>query len=137
MPEAIWEKADLIRDVVLDTMAEIGAADANFVMTNVLFNTPAGRKLFEKVRDTAKRRNAVFLPVELKCDESIMLERVSNPEREKKLKLTERKILHHTLSEYETLPFTHENLITIDTGKHSPSESVSLILEHIENLERP
>jgi len=130
----VWKSTSQIRDVVLDAMVEMADPKASFVMTNVLVDDKGDWKLFEKIRSTAEQRGALFVPVKLICDEKILLGRVSNPERLDKLKLTDANKLQLTFEQYETLPFTHDNMLIIDSGKSSSEASAKRIIQHIGSL---
>ena len=129
--EQVWTEIAKIRKIVLDATVTIGSPEANYVMTNVLINEKGDEKIFQQIINTAGRRKAKFVPIKLACKTNDLLQRVSNPDRKKHMKLTDAYKLERIIDKYTPLAFMHKNMLKIDTSKSSPEESVQKIIDHV------
>lgn len=79
------------------------------------------------------RGRALF--VQLTCSESVLLERIRNPERKGHNKLTDRRILKEMLAKNDLLkPIPFVESLILDTSSLSAEESAERIMQEITNF---
>lgn len=85
-----------------------------------------------KMEELVSKHGGIFYGVHLIADEKIILERISNESRKKYNKLIDKEVAVKVIKDFgEQDQPNIENLLTIDTGKNSPEESVQKILDFI------
>lgn len=95
-------------------------------------NGTTSKELIEKIEKAIVNNGGIFYGVHLIADEKTILERVPNESRLKYMKLMDPTETRKLLTEAgEQNPPEIKNLLTIDTRKNSPEESVQKILEFI------
>jgi hypothetical protein len=134
LPEAIWGFVARIRDVVLDAIINLSAADDSFIFTNCLYEEYSpDHDNYDKWLKLAEQRGAKFIPVMLTCPLEILKQRVGNPDRAVRMKLTSTPELDRLYKTYSLINKPHPNLITLNTSQHSAAEIAKIILERMES----
>ncbi|MEM9280079.1 MAG: AAA family ATPase [Pseudomonadota bacterium] len=131
----VWHETAKIREIVFDAMTKLVAVDTSFVLTNVLVNLSEDRELFELVRKIAARRKALFLPVKLVCEQNELIRRITNPDREEKLKLTDPARLTEIIEKYDHLELDDLNWLELDTTTQHPDDIIRRIQGRLEEMQ--
>lgn len=132
VPEAIWGYVQRMREIVLQAIAELGAADDSFIFTGCLYEEYAlDHETFTRLKRLAAARNARFIPVRLTCPLEILKQRISNPERKVYMKLNTTPELERLHDQYTLLQTDHPDLITLDTSQYSAADTARTIFERI------
>ena len=79
IPEAAWEAIGKIRTAVLEFIE--GDSENNYVLTNELLEDEGDHKCYNQVKQTALKRNSLFVPVKLHISKEENARRIANPER--------------------------------------------------------
>jgi hypothetical protein len=131
-PAGVWEQVDKVRETVLETIATLSAPDASFILTHAGYEgDPGDRKIYDAIVSTARRRDAVFVPVRLLCDEAELVRRVASPERAVRLKSMNVESAAREARMRAVLEIDHPNAMTLDISTIDPPESARLILAHV------
>lgn len=132
LPPSVWEQTRKVRHAVLETIATLSSPQANFILTNSLAEDDSeDRRIYEEVRTTAERRNALFVPVRLLCDEEQLMKRVVSPDRAAHMKRMNPVAATEELRTKTPLFTHHANELTLETSASTPDTSVRLIFDHI------
>jgi hypothetical protein len=83
---------------------------------------------------TAERRNALFIPVRLLCDEEQLMKRVVSPERAAHMKRMNPVAAAEELRTQTPLLTHHANELTLETSASTPNASARLIFDHIARI---
>jgi hypothetical protein len=133
LPKGVWEKIGGIRQIVLDTIEELAQPEASFIFTNELYEGKSpDRPLYEKIAALAARRNALFVPVILRCEPEELYRRVASPERAARFKLRNIEHTRENVSAYQLLRVEHPNCLELDNTNLSPAEAAQAIITHVE-----
>lgn len=128
-PGVRLEGTDALRarvwDVVIEA-TEAAPAHLSHVFTIWLEDAPGSAAHVERLRSLAGRRGVRFVPVWVRAGTETLLERVDDPGRAERGKLTD----PGTLREILALPLlpAPEDAIELDTGELSPERAVDAIL---------
>ena len=132
LPPSVWEQVGKVRHAVLETIALLSPPQANFILTNSLADDdPEDRQIYDAVLATAERREALFVPVRLLCDEEQLTKRVVSPERAGRLKRMDPIEAAREVRTLTTLLTHHVNELTLDTSAITPEVSARLIYDHV------
>lgn len=134
LPETVWDRINGIREIAFDAIESLAPADYSYILTNALHDIPVDREWFERTVELARRRGAVFVPVELGCDEAENARRIGTPDREANLKLTDADLAIARRREARLLPIRHPNRLSLDTTHLPPAEAARQIIAHAERL---
>lgn len=134
LPPAVWDLIAKVREAAFEAIETLASADASFVLTNALDNTPEDHEWFDRVVRLARRRGALFVPVLVTCDEAENAHRIPSPEREANMKHTDVASAMERRRTAIPLPVTHANRLEIDTTLQSPKEAATAILQHVASL---
>ena len=132
--EEAWKHIEKIRKTVLAFIRDHATADASFVFTNVLNNSPGDRRLFRKIERIARHRNATFVPVWLTCSTPEIRKRKNRPDRRERMKDIDLTNIKYWTEEFEQLKLKHPNGITIDTSRSKPEETAKKIIAHARRI---
>lgn len=136
-PPEIWENCKRVWGIVWDTIHTVAPADNSYVLTNQLTeNEPGDRAWFAEIAAQAGRKNAVFLPVRLLCDEAELRRRVVNEDRRARMKMTDADRVSAYVRDDKVLEPDHPGLMTLDVTAISPQEAAMLILKRAADLGR-
>ena len=134
LPEAIWDSIAGIREIAFGVIESIAPPEFSYVLTNALKDDPVDRQWYDRVLLLAARRNARFLPVQLRCDEAEHLRRIDTPERAANLKHTDVAAALHRRNTVASLLVNHPNRMTLDTTHLPPAEAAARIIAAAERL---
>ncbi len=135
LPERVWDMIDVIREQALQAMEDLAPADASFVLTNCLLESdPGDRAAYDRVMETARRRDGTFVPVLLAASDAAHAARVGSPERAERLKHTDVASAEHKRRTTELLRVDHPNRLDLDTTHLPPEQAARLIIAHAERL---
>lgn len=133
LPAGVWEKIAGIRRIVLDTVAELAQPEASFIFTNELFEGQSvDRLLFEEMTILATKREALFVPVILRCEPEELYRRVASPERAKRFKLRNADWTRESIRIHSLLHVDHPNCLELDVTSFSPIEAARAIIAHLD-----
>lgn len=133
LPAGIWQKTEGIRHIVLDTIAELGKPESSFIFTNQLYaGNPVDRRWYEDVEKLATKRNALFVPVILRCELEELCRRVTSPERALRLKEIVAEKTRKKIRKYTLLRIEHPNYLELDVTNLSPLQAAQTIIAHVE-----
>lgn len=124
-----WHYIDKIRDVVFDFIAS--ETEHNYVLTNVLNEDEEDRQLFEDVKNIAKKRHAIFVPVKLTISREEHLKRIQNRDRLKRFKSIDPDDVNDNVG---LINIKHDNLIEIDVSALEASAASEKILRHCNDI---
>lgn len=130
LPQTVWDSVDKVRRVVFETMAYISPAHFNFVLTNVLFETPEDHRLYDNVQKLAVHRGAEFVPVFLEIEMEENMRRIASPERKLHMKQLHPETARSSREENALIQIAHPNRLDLDVTAIQPDEAAHLILEH-------
>ena len=131
IPEPAWDNIQVIRRIVLDSIVNIAPTSFSFVLTNVLFDKPTDRAVFDQVAAVAEARAARLVPVILECAEHEMVRRLAVADRATRLKMTDVEAARQIRREHTLMPVEHCNLLRLDTTYLSAEASADAILTHL------
>ena len=138
LPAAVWPKIESIRRIVLDTVAELAPPEANFLFTNELYEgKPMDRRWYEDVAILATKRNALLVPVILRCEPEEVYRRVTSPERAVRFKETSADRTRENIHTFKLLRIDHPNCLELEITHLSPIQAAQAILTHVEIRESP
>ena len=130
VPNEVWDRVGEVREVVYRTITDMSPPDWTYVFTNVLVeDDPGDRAVVGRMAQLAEASGRRYVPVRLRCEPTVQLQRVVSPERGPRHKWTDvtavdRFIRAHDLVEVEGLD--------LDTTSHSPEQSAAAILAHLD-----
>lgn len=135
LPAAIWDKVKAIRTIVYEAIRELSPAELSFVFTIELFEkSPGDQKAFIDLQELAAARGSLFVPVRLLCEVEELCRRVVDPSRVQMMKLINPEAARRRSAEETVLDSTHPNVLTIDVTAKTSSETVEIILRHLEEI---
>ena len=132
IPEFAWDAIGKIRNCIFDflTVEQI----SNYILTNVLLETEGDRELFNQVKNLAKKRSSIFVPVKLIISTEENINRIQNKERLKRFKSIDKEDAY---SKDKLLSIQHPHLFELDVSKLSAGEAAKKILYHIQVINQP
>lgn len=129
----IWPRIEHIRQIVLDTIAELAQPEASFLFTNELYEGKSrDRRWYEDVAHLASKRKALLVPVLLHCTPEENDRRVASPERATRFKDTNPDLAREYSRTNQLLRIDHPNRLELDITHLSPGEAAQAILLHAE-----
>lgn len=126
---ADWRSVDDLREQIRHLVmvaVERAPRELSHVFTHWLPDDPGNAEIVDGFRALAARRGVAFRPVWLSADPEVLTERVTQPDRSLKAKLTDPAILRELLAEPQ-LPPPPEALM-LDTTHLTPAQVVDVIL---------
>ncbi|MEO6014458.1 MAG: AAA family ATPase [Devosia sp.] len=137
LPKAIWTHIGHIREIAFEVIETLAPPEFSYVLTNALQDhDPIDRQWYERTVEMARRRNALFVPVLVDCDEAAHALRIDTPERAANLKHTDVASGLARRHRVKTLTIEHPNLMQLDTTHLQPAEAAQQIIAHAERLAR-
>ena len=129
VPDDVWDRVGEIREVVYRTIADMSPPDWSFVFTNVLVaDDPGDRQVVERLATLAEQTARRYLPVRLRCEIGVQLERVVAPERGPRHKWTDASAVDRFVRTHDLV---RVDGLDIDTTHQPPERSAAQILEHL------
>lgn len=133
LKSSVWPKIESIRRIVLDAIAELAQPEASFLFTNELYEGKSmDRRWYEDVAILATKRNALLVPVILRCEPEEIYRRVSSPERAVRFKETNADRTRENIRTYKLLRIDYLNCLELDITHLSPLQAAQAILAHVE-----
>lgn len=109
--------------------ARLAPRDVSQIFTAYHPNRDSGRTSAERIRAVAVDRDAIYVPVWLKCDVDELARRMTLPERRERAKLRDPIALRENLAALGTLP-PPPGAIVLDTARLAPADAALLIAAH-------
>jgi hypothetical protein len=135
LPAPVWGKVKEIRRIVYDAVREISPPNLSFVFTLELRESdPAAHQAFLNLRELARARQSLLVPIRLICDVEELCRRVANPARAELLKAVSPELARKKAAEHSVLNPKHENVRTIDVTAKTPAQSVDAIIRVLESI---
>jgi shikimate kinase len=122
----VWRSIDRIRASVLDFIAQ--QSEGNYVLTNVLYNTPSDRRIYAQVEETAHYRKSLLIPFVLDISPEERAKRIQSPDRKPLYKTTHPNSLDDTLS---LLAPCHPHTTHLDVTELTATEVAHSIQERV------
>lgn len=133
--EETWNAIFAVREKVLDAMARFAGKSMNFVFTDGCSgNDPDPEKWIGAVEDTAKQRNALYLPVDLVCGQAEHARRICAEGRATLHKIDHDRHLDRWHGQGALFEFRHPNTMSLDITNLSPKRAAERILEQATTL---
>ncbi len=129
--EKAWASIAIIRAAVLGFISS--DTSSNFVFTNVLYDDEINCALYNKVRQAAKKRNSLFIPVKLNVSFEERAKRITNPERLTRFKTTNLAVFH---LERELIKINDSHLLEMDVTDLNAAEAAKEILNFVERMQK-
>lgn len=130
VPEFAWQCIGKIREAIFEFIAH--ESEKSYVLTNVLYENPGDRRLFQQVQALAELRGSLFVPVKLLIKEEENLKRIQNTERRLHYKSRDPK---DVLQKHILLNVQHPNALQLDVTHLTAQEAAQRIHAHIEHLQ--
>jgi DUF438 domain-containing protein len=135
LPPTVWTVVAKVREAVHEAVAMLAPPSWNFIFTHDGWEGLAeDQAIYELVRGTAARRNSLFVPVRLLCDEEELVRRVASPERKRELKSIDPEAARHAIRMQQVLDPRHPNGLTLNVTSMPAPEAARRIQEHILHL---
>lgn len=130
LPESVWEKTNIIRETVFNTIQTISPSHFNFVLTNELIEGRKGDiEIYQKVLALAKKRGSLFFPVRLICSENELCKRVVADDRKLRFKEIDADAALQKTRLSNVLNCDHPNTYTLDVTELAAFQAAKIILE--------
>jgi len=121
--------------VVYRYVADEADSHLNFIFTNFLLHQERDIRVYRKVMEVAKKRNATFIPVKLTCDVEVIKERIASEDRVLNLKMTDVKLLDNLIKNGPPLiNLEHPNALTVDVTYLSPRAAKERVVEWVRTV---
>ena len=135
LPPGIWDKVKSVRALVYEAIRELSPPNLSFVFTIELFeSSPGDQRAFVDLEGLAADRGSLFVPVRLLCEVEELCRRVVNPSRVQMVKSISAEGARRKSAQETVLDSTHPHVLTIDVTEKTPSETIEIILRHIEEI---
>ena len=122
-----WELVRSIRYAAL----EAGAANGvELVVTTFCYADPDDRPQFAAFEAIMQRNGGELLPVFLHCSREEALNRIGNPDRAERRKMTSAASLSKYLDDYNFTPVPSAACLTLDSGAQSAEATAHAIVRH-------
>jgi predicted kinase len=133
LPDAMWDHIIRVRHAAMDAIRDLAKPGRNFVFTNELIEGVDRHHVwFLEIAELAHDRGALFLPVRLLVDADELARRITSPEREEKLKLTNPDIAVEKAANEEVFRPEGYDYLELDVTHLEPAESAARILAELE-----
>jgi len=133
LSEQVWEAVIRVRHAALDSIRKLSRPGRNFLFTNELIEGVERHHVwFHEVAQVAADRGALFLPVRLLVDADELERRITSPEREEKLKLTNPEAARDRSENEDVLRPEGYDHLELDVTRLEPEESAKRILDDLE-----
>ncbi len=120
-----WDYIGKIRNIIFDFISKDQNND--YVLTNNLYEDEGDRNLYEQVKEIAKNRDSLFIPVRLMVSEAEHLKRITQATRKHRLKSVDPKDIY---SVKPLLSINHANFLELEVSNLSAKEVAEIILQH-------
>lgn len=135
LPEPIWDVAQDIRTIVMNTMVDLGNRDFSYIFTNYIINEEEDKKLYKWMESYFEKLEGTYIPVRILCETSEHKKRICTEDRDLGMKATSPDLVDE-ISVYETIQTGHPNELSLDVTHLTPQDATQHILDHIEKISR-
>jgi len=133
LPEAVWDHVMRVRQAAMDAIRDLARPGRNFIFTNELIEgVDRHAVFFHDIAELAKDRGAYLLPVRLLVDADELARRITSPEREEKLKLTNPDVALEKAENEEVFRPEGYDYMELDVTSLEPADSAQRILAELE-----
>jgi len=135
LPSGIWSKVEAIWEVVFDTMLNMAPVHFNYILTNALHDGDLeDHAWYKRVERMAQTKQAVFIPVFMRCQKQELLKRVVNEDRNHRMKMICAKTAESFCDHEKILAVQHKNMLDLDVTNLSAQGAAKNILEHVKKI---
>ena len=133
LPDAVWDHVMRVRQAAMDAIRSLARPGRNFVFTNELIEgVDRHHVFFHDIAELAKDRGAYLLPVRLVVDPEELARRITSPEREEKLKITNPDVARDRTENEEVFRPEGYDYMELDVTSIEAAESAEKILAELE-----
>lgn len=122
-----WQLVEKVRFVAIELAAQ--SSLPNLICT-ACYSDPQDRAAFERLQAIVFANHGRLMPVYLRCDNATLSERISNPDRVERRKLTSQEGLAAFIAKWNIGPVPHAECFTVDTSLQTAVESANAICAH-------
>jgi hypothetical protein len=122
-----WQFVHKLRLIAVQHAAQSNIP--NLICTSC-YSDPEDRPHFERLQEILGTQYGRLIPVYLFADTNTLNQRVGNPDRRERRKLTSEEGLASALTKWNIAPVPQADCMHIDTSRQSAAESATLIIEH-------
>ncbi|MBY0461882.1 MAG: hypothetical protein K2Q34_01715 [Alphaproteobacteria bacterium] len=126
IPEKAWVPVRQIRKIILEFISQ--DQKSNYIFTNELFEAENDWRVYTQVKETAEKRNSLFIPIKLTLSPEERKKRIINPDRLARFKSTSLTEIH---IKKELIKINHPHVLEIDVTNLSPLQAASKILNFV------
>lgn len=129
IPDAAWQRIEVIRTLVLDAAAEIAPPHFSFVLTNELLqHEESASRWYDAVEQMAVRRAALFRPVLLTADADTLAARIASPGRAERHKATDPARARNAAANHRLYGYDRPGVQVLDVSALSPDAAADAII---------
>ena len=133
LPDAVWDHVMRVRQAAMDAIRGLARPGRNFVFTNELIEgVDRHHVFFHDIAELARDRGAHLLPVRLSVHPEELARRITSPEREEKLKITNPEVAIDRSENEEVFRPEGYDYMELDVTSLGPAESAKRILAELE-----
>lgn len=132
IPPRAWELVSVIRETVLQAMAELAEREASFILTNVVADVPEDVAIFERIQGIAEERESLFVPVLLSCTLQEHRRRMVSPARRDRMKWVDGEALEDFVTRMTMYLPPHPNTLQVAVDDLEPGDAARTIVAHVE-----
>jgi predicted kinase len=133
LPDKVWDHVMRVRQAAMDAIRDLARPGRNFVFTNELIEgVDRHHVFFHDIAELARDRGAHLLPVRLSVHPDELARRITSPEREEKLKITNPEVAIDRSENEEVFRPEGYDYLELDVTSLEPAESARRILAELE-----
>jgi hypothetical protein len=127
---------DLVYSVRLTAIEAAAQYNVPLLVSTFCYSAPEDLPQFEKFEDIVTKNGGQVLPVFLKCSETEITKRISNPDRVERKKIVSEQTLKDFLGKYNIAPVPRSNCLILDSTDVPAIETAQKIIKHfrLDNL---
>ena len=129
LPPEIWQRADRIREAILETIEDLAPKSNSYVFTNVLEDDDDGASQYDRIRSLAHRRGSLFLSVMVDCDVDEEVRRIDNTDRIARLKGSDPEGYRRYRRDTKLFQPPLDEVVHIDTTNIRPKQNAESIYQ--------
>ena len=136
LPESVWDHVDELRETLYRAIAELSPPDWSFVFTNVITERDRnGRAVIDRLARLAVERSSHYVPVHLRCETEVLLQRVANPDRRERRKSIDPVSVRALIESTRLVGTAPHPSLEVDTTDLAPEDAAARILDHVDALD--
>lgn len=135
-PKDVWEHTSQIRKTVMNAIKTLSSSrDFSYIFTNVLYQrNTQDQEIYQQIKNLADAVSSQFIPIELTCDLSENQNRIIQPSRSARFKMTCPDALRRSRDNHTLLAIEHDHLLKLEITTQQPHQSAAAILDHLKSL---